>query len=39
MDNKTIALRRLGSKEQEILSLDDSIALLENNSLPPDVND
>ena len=39
MDNKTIALRRLGSKEQEILSLDDSIALLENNSLPPDMND
>ena len=39
MDNKTIALRRLGSKEQEILSLDDSIELLENNSLPPDMND
>ena len=39
MDNKTIALRRLGSKEQEILNLDDSIELLENNSLPPDMND
>ena len=38
MDNKTIALRRLGSKEQEILNLDDSIALLEDNSLPPDMN-
>ena len=38
MDNKTIALRRLGSKEQEILNLDDSIALLEDNSLPPDIN-
>ncbi len=37
-DNKTIALRRLGSKEQEILNLDDSIALLEDNSLPPDMN-
>lgn len=32
----TVALRRLGSDKQEIIQLDDAIAILANESLPPD---
>ena len=31
----TVALRRLGSKDQQVLSLDDAIEILKQESLPP----
>ncbi|MEO6216238.1 MAG: threonine--tRNA ligase [Sphingomonas sp.] len=33
----TVALRQLGSDRQQVLSLDDAIALLRNDAIPPDL--
>jgi len=33
----TVAIRRLGGKEQEILALDDALHTLKAESAPPDV--
>ncbi len=38
MDDRTVAVRKLGSKDQEIINFNDSISLLEKGSLPPDLN-
>lgn len=35
VENRTVALRRLGSQEQEILALEAAIAKLKNEALPP----
>ena len=32
-----VALRRLGQKEQEFLTLDEAVAMLANEALPPDL--
>ena len=33
----TVALRRLGSNEQQVISMEDAIAMLRGESLPPDL--
>ncbi|MPY70232.1 MAG: threonine--tRNA ligase [Alphaproteobacteria bacterium] len=35
VENRTVALRRLGGKEQETLALDDAVATLKRESVPP----
>jgi threonyl-tRNA synthetase len=36
-ENRTVALRRLGSQAQEILSLDDAVGRLASEATPPDL--
>jgi threonyl-tRNA synthetase len=36
-ENRTVALRRLGSQAQEVVSLDDAVKRLATEALPPDV--
>jgi threonyl-tRNA synthetase len=36
-ENRTVALRRLGSQAQEILSLDEAVARLASEATPPDL--
>ena len=36
-ENRTVALRRLGGKDQEIVSLDEAIARLRAEAMPPDL--
>jgi len=35
-ENRTVALRRLGSQEQTVVSLDEAVRMLSNEALPPD---
>jgi threonyl-tRNA synthetase len=36
-ENRTVALRRLGSQAQEILSLEEAVARLASEATPPDL--
>jgi threonyl-tRNA synthetase len=36
-EKRTVALRRLGEQQQQFLSLDDAVAMLKQEALPPDL--
>jgi threonyl-tRNA synthetase len=36
-EKRTVALRRLGEQQQQFLSLDEAVAMLKNEALPPDL--
>ena len=36
-EKRTVALRRLGEQQQQFLSLDEAVAMLRQEALPPDL--